>query len=222
MQKPTEPIFVVDECVRRWVVEPRRSFSACPMLSAMKSLPAPSGSLAVLPWYMSGASAVNPSAANRSQTFLMWPTSPHHSWRTSTPGPLPAAGVARYPAVLLPFDANSTMLPAMRDLLMTARVREWSCAARAGRRQARPRDRNDLHRDDTPGVRLENRDRVPHDLKLLAGSRDPMQGGEHEPGHGLVVALGQIPVQRLVELVDIGAGGDPIASVGQPLGRCGG
>src|SRR5437867_2548925 len=61
----------------------------------MKSLPAPSGSLAVLPWYMSGASAVKPSAAKRSQTFLMCCTSPHHSWITSTPEPLPDVGVAR-------------------------------------------------------------------------------------------------------------------------------
>src|SRR5438093_1741585 len=113
MQKPTAPIFVVDDWPSRWVAAPRRSCSACEMLIAMKSLPAPSGSLAVLPWYMSGASAVNPSAANRSHTLLMWPTSPHHSWSTSTPDPLPAAGVARYPAVLLPFDANSIMLPAM-------------------------------------------------------------------------------------------------------------
>ena len=81
----------------------------------MKSFPAPSGSLAVLPWYMSGASAVKPSAANRSHTLLMWPTRPHHSWSTSTPGPLPEAGVARYPAVLLPFDANSTIVPAMLE-----------------------------------------------------------------------------------------------------------
>src|SRR5437764_5307132 len=66
-----------------------------PTLSAMKSLPAVSGSSAVLPWYRSGASAEKPSAAKRSQTFLMWPTRPHHSWITSTPGPLPDGGVAR-------------------------------------------------------------------------------------------------------------------------------
>ena len=51
---------------------PARSFSACAMFSAMKSLPAPSGSLAVWPWYMSGARAEKPSAAKRSQTLLMW------------------------------------------------------------------------------------------------------------------------------------------------------
>jgi hypothetical protein len=65
------------------------------MLSAMKSFPAPSGSLAVLPWYMSGASAEKPAAAKRSHTALMCGTSPHHSWITKTPGPLPDAGVAR-------------------------------------------------------------------------------------------------------------------------------
>ena len=95
MQKPTAPIFCVDECGARAAAAPRRSFSAWAMFSAMKSLPAPSGSLAVWPWYMSGASAENPSAAKRSHTFLMWPTRPHHSWMTSRPGPLPDAGVAR-------------------------------------------------------------------------------------------------------------------------------
>ena len=44
------PIFFVDECCARYAVAPFRSFSACPMFSAMKSLPAVSGSLAVLPW----------------------------------------------------------------------------------------------------------------------------------------------------------------------------
>ena len=71
MQKPTAPIFLVDDWPRRYVAAPLRSRSACEMLSAMKSFPAPSGSLAVFPWYMSGASAVKPSPANRSHTFLM-------------------------------------------------------------------------------------------------------------------------------------------------------
>ena len=95
MQKPTAPSFALDECPARNLSAPRRSFSAWPTLSAMKSLPAVSGSSAVLPWYRSGASAEKPSAANRSQTFLLWPTRPHHSWMTSTPGPLPDGGVAR-------------------------------------------------------------------------------------------------------------------------------
>src|SRR3989441_3802211 len=54
----------------------------------------------------------------RSQTFLMCPTRPHHSWSTSTPGHFPEAGVARYAAVLLPFDANSTIVPAMLRTLL--------------------------------------------------------------------------------------------------------
>src|SRR5437773_2503986 len=84
-------------------------------------LVAASGSLAVLPWYMSGASAVNPSVANRSQTFLMCRTRPHHSWITRTPGPLPDAGVARYADVLVPFAENSTILPGMLRNLLWAR-----------------------------------------------------------------------------------------------------
>ena len=120
MQKPTTPSFFVEDWPARYCAAPRRSFSAWAMLSAMKSLPAASGSLAVLPWYMSGASAVNPSVASRSQTVLMWRTRPHHSWMTRTPGPLPAAGVARYADVLVPFDGNSTILPGMlRNLLWT-------------------------------------------------------------------------------------------------------
>ena len=79
MQKPTAPSLAVEECPARYLTAPRRSFSACSMFRAMKSLPAPSGSLAVFPWYMSGASAEKPAAAKRSQTDLMCPTRPHHS-----------------------------------------------------------------------------------------------------------------------------------------------
>ena len=57
MQKPTAPSLAVEEWPARNLAAPARSFSAWAMFSAMKSLPAPSGSLAVLPWYMSGASA---------------------------------------------------------------------------------------------------------------------------------------------------------------------
>ncbi len=71
MQKPTAPTRFVEDRARRYVTAPRRSFSARAMLSAMKSLPAPSGSLAIWPWYRSGASATKPSAASRSQTCLM-------------------------------------------------------------------------------------------------------------------------------------------------------
>src|SRR4029453_1579718 len=202
MQKPTAPSFWVDDLPCKYVAAPRRSFSAWPMLSAMKSLPAPSGSSAVLPWYMSGASAVNPSAAKRSQTFLMWPTRPHHPWITSRPGPFPEAGVDRWAAVLPPFDANSTIVPAISS----------SWIARAG-------DRHDLHGNDTPGVGLQHGDRVARHLEHLAGPGNAVQRGEHEPGDRLVVPLGQRPVERLVELVDIGARGDPVAPVRQPLGH---
>ena len=62
---------------------------------------------------MSGASALNPSAAKRSQTFLMCWTRPHHSWMTITPGPLPLGGVARYPSLVVPLVGNFTVVPAM-------------------------------------------------------------------------------------------------------------
>src|SRR2546429_9154808 len=60
---------------------------------------------------MLGASAVSPSAASRSQTFLMCRTRPHHSWMTRTPGPFPDGGVARYADVLVEFDGKSIILP---------------------------------------------------------------------------------------------------------------
>src|SRR5262245_63877547 len=128
------------------------------MLRAMKSLPAPSGSLAVWPWYMSGARALKPSAAKRSHTFLMCGTRPHHSWMTITPGPLPPGGVARYPSVVVPLVANFTILPAMVPLLLSVLIR-----AAGGRRagllslSGRPRPRPrwcDLDRDDAPAIRL--------------------------------------------------------------------
>src|SRR5262249_41454894 len=165
MQKPTAPIFFVDDWPRRYVVAPRRSFSAWPMLSAMNSLPAPSGSLAVLPWYMSGASAVKPSAANRSHTLLMCPTSPHHSWSTSTPGPLPAAGVARYPDVLVPFAGNSAIFPAIAGS---------SLADLRGRRPGAGLRTPGLHLDldDAPLVGVHDRQLVPPQHNLVAGPRD--------------------------------------------------
>ena len=58
----------------------------------MTSLPASSGSVVSLPRYRSGATATNPWAASRSATLRMWGTSPHHSWMTTTPGPLPDGG----------------------------------------------------------------------------------------------------------------------------------
>src|SRR2546425_7291529 len=60
MQKPTAPSFAVDEWPARNFNAPCRSFSAWAMLRAMKSLPAVSGSSAVLPWYRSGARPEKP------------------------------------------------------------------------------------------------------------------------------------------------------------------
>ena len=89
MQKPTTPILPPVRSASRSTA-PLMSFAACSMLSAIISLPAPSGSVAAWPWYRSGASAVNPAAAKRSTRSLMCGTRPHHSWMTSTPGPDPA------------------------------------------------------------------------------------------------------------------------------------
>jgi hypothetical protein len=44
-----------------------------------------------------------------------------------------------------------------------------------------------------------------------------VERGQHQAGHRLEVLLGQAPVERLVQLVDVGAGGHPVAAVGQPL-----
>src|ERR1700675_3753642 len=71
MQKPPAPSLAVEEWPARYAAAPRRSFSGPSMLSAMKSLPAPSGSLAVLPWDMSGASPEKPPAAPRAHTPLI-------------------------------------------------------------------------------------------------------------------------------------------------------
>src|SRR4029453_3100677 len=200
MQKPTAPSFWVDDLPCKYVAAPRRSFSAWPMLSAMKSLPAPSGSSAVLPWYMSGASAVNPSAAKRSQTFLMWPTGP------TTPGaprrPVPCRRPAS-PGSPPPGPRSTRTRPSFQPC-------SSSWIARAG-------DRHDLHGDDTPGVGLQHGDRVARHLEHLARAGNAVQRREHEPGDRLVVPLGQRPVERLVQLVDVGARGDPVAPVRQAL-----
>ncbi len=50
MQKPTAPSLAVEEWPARYLAAPERSFSARSMFSAMKSLPAASGSVAVWPW----------------------------------------------------------------------------------------------------------------------------------------------------------------------------
>src|SRR5688500_5800933 len=47
----------------------------------------------------------------------MWSTRPHHSWITTTPGPLPDSGVARYPCPVPPLLGNSTICPMARTLV---------------------------------------------------------------------------------------------------------
>src|SRR5438132_407768 len=111
MQNPTTPTGLPVR-PRRCATAPRRSFSAWPMLRAMSSFPASSGDLVTVPWYRSGASAVNPARAKRSVTSWMWSFSPQYSWMTITPLPGPAlSGCARYPSVVPPSAAKLTFWP---------------------------------------------------------------------------------------------------------------
>ena len=89
-QKPTTPTPwpVVSGMASRASTAAAMSLAACSSCISMTSLPASSGSVVSLPRYRSGATATNPWAANRSATSRMWGTSPHHSWMTTTPGPL--------------------------------------------------------------------------------------------------------------------------------------
>ena len=108
MQKPVTPTFGLPVRATRKSTAPLRSLPAVARFMLISSLPAWSGSVVCTPWYMSGASAVKPSAANLSAMSLMWSTSPHHSWITMTPGPLPSA---RYPPHVPPLLLNSTISP---------------------------------------------------------------------------------------------------------------
>src|SRR4026209_246528 len=209
MQKPTAPSLEVEECPARYVAAPARSFSARSILRAMKSLPAASGSLAVWPGYRSGASAEYPATAKRSQTFLMCPTRPHHSWITRTPGPLPDAGIDRCPFEVCPLLGNSTILTAIASsFLVLGSLRVVDLL----------RDiRGDAHRQHAAVVGLEHGDREASDAKDLPDQRDAVHGGEHEAGHRFIVAPGQLPLQRLVDLVEAGPARDSIAAVGQAL-----
>ena len=97
MQNPITPTpleLTASEASRKSIA-PRMSLAACSRLSAIISLPASSGSVVVAPRYRSGARAENPAAAKRSTTSRMWGTSPHHSWMTMTPGPVPPAAGAK-------------------------------------------------------------------------------------------------------------------------------
>ena len=97
MQNPITPTRspVTESRLRRWSTAPLMSWPAVVMFMAIINLPASSGSVVVSPWYRSGASTVNPSAASRSATSRMWGTRPQYSWIRITPGPDPPAAVAR-------------------------------------------------------------------------------------------------------------------------------
>ena len=64
---------------------------------AASSASASSGVSAVRPACRSGARATNPSSASRSHTSRKNGVSPHQACSTSTPGPVPLSGTARYP-----------------------------------------------------------------------------------------------------------------------------
>src|SRR5207247_1385381 len=98
------------------------------MFIAIMSLPASSGDSVALPWYRSGARARKPAPANRSVTFLICGANPHHSWMTTTPGPFPAAGIDRYPAVVAPLLENLTISPGI-DLPSCLIQTAFSCKA---------------------------------------------------------------------------------------------
>src|SRR4029453_7515320 len=89
------------------------SLAACSSCSSITSLPASSGSVVSFPRYRSGATATNPWAARRSATSRMWGTRPHHSWMTTTPGPLPEGGREIYAGTASPLTGISVIEPAM-------------------------------------------------------------------------------------------------------------
>src|SRR5579859_4277692 len=113
MQKPTMPTRspAVRSLAASHFPAPSMSRAASARSSAMSSLPASSGSLVCLPWYRSGARATNPSAAKRSHRSRMCSFIPQYSWMTTTPGPRPLGGVARYPPHVCPLLGNSTVSP---------------------------------------------------------------------------------------------------------------
>src|SRR5690242_15204204 len=112
MQKPTVPVPepVVSPRPARYAAAPAMSRAAWSMARPISSFTASSGSRATRPWYRSGASATKPSAANRSATSVMCPTSPQYSWITTTPGPDPESGTARYPSAVPPLLGNVTRM----------------------------------------------------------------------------------------------------------------
>src|ERR1019366_6678033 len=121
MQKPTTPI-VFDEHsgrLRRYAPAAAISRAARSTSSSIRRRPAWAGEVVVLPWYRSGASATKPSFAKRSVTSLMCGTRPHHSWITTTAGPLPDTGFANHPSSFWPFTVKETFSP-MCALLIDA------------------------------------------------------------------------------------------------------
>ncbi len=99
MQNPTTPTAspTTAGCPSSTSTAPRRSRAACSIGSSRWSRAASALSWVVVPPYRSGARATNPSAAKRSAMATMCEVSPHHSWITTTPGPVPCGGSARYP-----------------------------------------------------------------------------------------------------------------------------
>ncbi len=104
MQNPTDPTVseVTSGSPSRWSTAPDSSSTPRATGSARIIRRASSLSWATLPPYRSGARATNPSAASRRVTSAMWSVSPHHSWMTTTPGPRPDGGSARYPWAVVP------------------------------------------------------------------------------------------------------------------------
>src|ERR1039458_2366321 len=131
MQNPTTPTPLPLDRAATSSTAPLMSLPARSNSSAIISFAASPGSAAFAPWDRSGASATKPSAAKRRHTPLLGQTRPHHSWITTTPGPLPPAGEARYPTSVEPPLGNSItdpmsakLLPAAQPVQESARERE--------------------------------------------------------------------------------------------------
>src|ERR671914_300468 len=161
-QKPTTPTPLPSKasCPTRWSTAPDISFTASSMFMAIIFCWASSGCSVVSPWYRSGASAAKPSAAKRSTRPLTWSSTPHHSWSTTTPGPLPDSGTARYPEAVPPLASNSTS--GMNSVSSRLLVLEL-----AGELEAH----SDSHEHSHPGLLGQQRADPPRTLTVLLGGR---------------------------------------------------